>query len=257
MRTRAVFAIAANTFREALRDKILYLLFVFGIILIAASRVISWLTVGAEIKIIIDVGLAAISVFGVLTAIFIGISLVQKEIERRTVHTIITKPVHRYEFILGKFAGLALTLFVMVAVMSIILQGTVYLKEQHLSWPVMRACVLVFVELLVIVSVAIVFSSFSTPILSFLLTLLIYVIGHVSYGLVDLAEKAPSGSARILLKTLYYLLPNLESFNLKAAAVHDLVVPQGFMLASIEYGLAYTATMLLLATVIFQRRDFA
>ncbi|MBI2837440.1 MAG: ABC transporter permease [Acidobacteria bacterium] len=256
MRLGGVRAIALNTFREAIRDKILYLLVVFGLVLIGAARIISWLTVGAQIKIIVDVGLAAITIFGVLVAVFIGISLVQREIERRTIYTVVTKPIHRHEFILGKFAGLALTLLVMLFVMSALLQVAVFLKTGHASLPVLRACFLIYFELLVIVSIAILFSSFSTPILSFLLTLMLYVIGHLSYSLLDLAKHLPAGAGPFVLKVVYYVLPNLENFNLKAAAVHGLPVPTGFVLTSIEYGLVYVAAILTLSVIVFRTRDF-
>ncbi len=257
MKPIAIAAIALTSFREAVRDKILYLLLFFGLLLIATSRVISWLTVGAEIKIIIDIGLAGVSIFGVLVSIFIGISIVHKEIEHKTIYTIIPKPIHRYQFILGKFAGLAITLLLNVIVMSAMLQIAIFLKTWSWNFPVFRACVLILFELLVIVSIAILFSSFSTPILSFLLTLMLYLIGHISYNLIGLAQKAPGTLLPILLKVLYYVLPNLENFNLKTAAVHNLPVPPGFVWASIQYGLLYTAVVLLLSITIFQKRDFS
>lgn len=257
MSTAAIRAIAINSFREAIRDKILYLLVVFGLVLIATSRIISWLTVGAEIKIIIDVGLAAISFFGVLVSIFIGVSLVHKEIERRTAYAIMSKPIHRYEFIVGKFAGLALTLLIIVFVMSAILQLAIYAKTGHGSFPVLRACFLTYFEFLVIVSLGILFSSFSTPILSFLLTLMLYFIGHLSYALLELASGLKNaGLAPSILRVSYYVLPNLENFNLKAAAVHSLAVPPGFVVTSLAYGVVYCAAVLLLSTIIFHRRDF-
>jgi len=253
----AITAIALTSFREAVRDKILYLLLFFGLLLIGTSRIISWLTVGAEIKIIIDVGLAAANLFGVLLAIFIGISIVYKEIERRTIYVIVPKPIHRYEFILGKFAGLAVTLLIVLGVMSAMLQLAVFLKTWTLSYPVFRACVLLYFELLVIVSLAVLFSSFSTPILSFIFTLMLYLIGHWSYSLLDLAARAPGSVAPTLLRTLYYVLPNLENFNLKTAAVHDIAIPPGFVTSSMVYGVLYTSAVLILSMGIFQKRDFS
>ncbi|MEW6364564.1 MAG: ABC transporter permease [Acidobacteriota bacterium] len=256
MRSAAVRAIAVNSFREMIRDKILYLLLFFGLLLIVVSRVISWLTVGAEIKIIIDVGLAAISVFGVLLATFIGISIVHKEIERKTVYTIVSKPIHRYEFIAGKFLGLAWTLLLVLALMSAMLQVAIYLKTGHGNYPVLRACFLIYFEMLIVVAIAILFSSFSTPILSFLLTLGFYLVGHLSYGLIDLAAKVTSRTSQATLWILYYLLPNLENFNLKAAAVHGLPVPSGFVLTAVAYSFVYASILLLLSIVIFRKRDF-
>lgn len=253
----AVAAIARTSFREAIRDKVLYLLLFFGLLLIVTSRIISWLTVGDEIKIIVDVGLAGVNLFGVLVATFIGIGIVQKEIERRTIYTILSKPIHRYEFIIGKFAGLAWTLLVILAIMSAILQVAIYAKSGGGSLPALRACILIFFELLVVVSIAVLFSSFSTPILSFLLTLMLYVIGHLSFGLLDLANRVPGRFGPTILRVLYYVLPNLENFNLKTAAVHGLPVPPGFMLAAVEYGVLYSAVVLMLSILIFRNRDFA
>lgn len=248
-------AIALNTFREAIRDRILYLLLVFAVLMIAASRALSWLTVGSEEKIVKDIGLAAISVFGVATAIFVGVGLVFKEIEKRTIYTLIAKPIHRSQFILGKYLGLVLVLAVNVSIMTVFFYGLLLAK----GWAdaaMARAVFLTFVELILVTAIAILFSSFSTPILSSLFTVTVFVIGHLSWGLQMLAERAQGGAARGLCQALYWVLPNLERLNVRGLVVHGQSVPFEQVALATVYGVSYTVIVLALATVVFRRRDF-
>ncbi|HEY3175600.1 MAG TPA: ABC transporter permease [Candidatus Polarisedimenticolia bacterium] len=248
-------AIAANTFREAIRDRILYLLLAFAILMIVSSRILSYLTVGAEEKIVKDIGLAAISLFGVATAIFVGVGLVFKEIEKRTVYTLVSKPIRRSQFILGKYLGLVMVLAVNVAVMTTVF----YLLLAFKGWmdiALTSAIVLIFVELMLVTAFAILFSSFSTPILSSLFTVTVYVIGHLSWGLLLLADRIEGGAGRALCRLLYRGLPNLEALNVKGMVVHGLEVPPAQVLFASVYGLSYTLIVLALAVLVFRRRDF-
>jgi len=248
--------IALNTFKEAVRDRILYLLLFFAAVSILFSRVLALLTVGDRTKIVKDVGLASISLFGALMAILIGTGLVYKEIEKRTIFTLISKPIRRHEFLLGKFFGLALTLFVMLLSMSVIFLALVFFQTWTIEWRMLAAIFFIFVELLLLTAVAILFSCFSTPILSSLFALSFYLIGHFSWSLETLIKKARPGATRTFLQALYTILPDLENFSLKTEVVHGLPIPASHMLYSTAYGIVYSAFILALAILIFRKRDF-
>ncbi len=222
-----IAAIAGITFKEAKRDRVLYLLFFFAATGIVAARVLAVLTVGDRIKIIKDVGLASISFFGVLMAILIGTGLVYKEIDKKTIFTLLAKPLHRAEFILGKFLGLVLTLFVMTLAMTLIFLAIVYAHTLRIETPLLVAVGFIFLELVLITAVAVLFSCFSTPILSSLFTLAFYLIGHLSWGLELIIRKMRPGAGRILVRGLYAVLPDLENFNFKTEVVHGLPIPAG------------------------------
>jgi ABC-type transport system involved in multi-copper enzyme maturation permease subunit len=251
-----IAAIAGITFKEAKRDRILYLLFFFAALGIVASRVLAILTVGDRVKIIKDVGLASISIFGVLMAILIGTGLVYKEIDKKTIYTLLAKPLHRSEFILGKFLGLVLTLFVMTAAMTLIFLAIVYAHTLKIEAGLLVAVAYIFLEFVLITAVAILFSSFSTPILSSLFALAFYLIGHLSWGLELIIRKMPSGAGKTLVKGLDLILPDLENFNFRTEVVYGLPIPPGIYLSSLLYGVCYTAFILGLAVLIFRRRDF-
>jgi ABC-type transport system involved in multi-copper enzyme maturation permease subunit len=251
-----IAAIAGITFKEAKRDRVLYLLFFFAALGIIAARVLAVLTVGDRIKIIKDVGLASISLFGVLMAILIGTGLVYKEIDKKTIFTLLAKPLHRAEFILGKFLGLVLTLFVMTLAMTLIFLAIVYAHTLRIETPLLVAVGFIFLELVLITAVAVLFSCFSTPILSSLFTLAFYLIGHLSWGLELIIRKMRPGAGRTLVRGLYAFLPDLENFNFKTEVVHGLPIPPGIYLSSVLYGVCYTAFILGLAVLVFRRRDF-
>jgi ABC-type transport system involved in multi-copper enzyme maturation permease subunit len=249
-------AIARNTFREAMRDRILYLLFFFAAAAIVFSRVLAILTVGDRVKIIKDVGLAAISLFGVLMAILMGTGLVYKEIDKRTILTLLAKPISRFQFLLGKYLGLVLTLFIMTSLMAFIFLGVLYAHTLRIEWPMMAAILFIFIELLLVTAVAILFSTFSTPILSSLFALSFYLIGHLSWSLETIILKMSPGTGRTMVRILDTILPDLENFNFKTEAVHGLAIPSGAYLSSALYGLFYSAFVLGLAVLVFRKRDF-
>jgi ABC-type transport system involved in multi-copper enzyme maturation permease subunit len=249
-------AIAGITFKEAKRDRILYLLFFFAALGIVASRVLAILTVGDRIKIIKDVGLASISIFGLLMAILIGTGLVYKEIDKKTIYTLLAKPLRRSEFILGKFLGLVLTLFIMTVAMTAIFLVLVYAQTLRIETRLLVAVAYIFVELVLVTAVAILFSSFSTPILSSLFALGFTLIGHLSWGLELILKKMRPGTGKALVRALFLVLPDLENFNFKTEVVHGLPIPPGIYLTSLLYGVCYTAFILGLAILIFRRRDF-
>lgn len=260
-----ILIIAYNTFREAIRDKILYNLLVFALIIILGGYLLSTLTLGEQGKIILDLGLGSMNIFGVLIAIFVGIGLVNKEIERKTIYTIIAKPVARYQFLIGKYFGLVMTLFVNLLVMVIGFYCSFYLQktgwlflhapEVHLSLGFYQAVYLIFIELMIITGVAIFFSTFTTTTLAAIFTLFIYLIGHLIGTVKELGTKLDPIS-RGALETVYYLFPNLEKFNIKAEVVHNIPISNEYIWMSTLYGALYIAILLTGASLIFQKRDF-
>ena len=265
----AIRLIAVNVFRESVRDKVLYNLVLFAILLIGASYLIGQLTAGQDVKIIKDLGLAAISVFGLFIAVFIGIGLVSKEVERRSIYSLLAKPVHRYHIVAGKYLGLVLTLLVNVSIMT----AALYVVLAYMSWgevytqlkgydpatmdpAMMKAVVLILVELAVITAIALFFSTFSTPIMSAVFTFGLYVVGHFSADLRDFGQVVDNPATARLARALYWMLPNLASFDVKAQVVHGVPVPAGYIAVSVAYAVSYIAVLLAAAMFIFSRRDF-
>ena len=250
-----VLSIALNTFRENLRDKLLYNLLIFALLMIGSSLILMRLTLGEFHRMILDIGLGSINFFGVLIAIFVGIGLVSKEIEKKTIYTIVSKPVARYQFLLGKYMGLCLTLLVNTAIMVVGLLAVLYFQDVPIHLVLFEALGMIFLEFMVVIAVALLFSTFSSATLSAIFTLAIYVIGHLTPDLKAFGQKM-EGLGRMVLEGMYYVLPNLERFNLKGHVTHQLEVPTGDLLLIASYGMTYTALLLMLASVIFQRRDF-
>ena len=259
--------IARNTFREAIRDKVLYNLLIFTGIVIVASVFLGQLTIGQDLRVIKDVGLASMSLFGVLIATFVGTSLVHKEIRRKTIYNIISKPIHRYEFILGKYCGLLWTMFIDLIIMMVVLFVVIVLHKLFFPQPMqgtdpigyaslLKAAILIFFELMLITSIAILFSTISTPTLSVFFTLSIYVIGHLAVDIKELGAGLESVFLKGLCYLCYYLLPNLDNFNIRAEMVRGIFVSGRFMFYSIFYGLLYMAAVLLISILSMERKEF-
>ena len=254
-----IVAIASNAFREAVRDRVLYNLVVFVLLLTAGAIFLGELSAGEESKIIVDLGLGAMLLFGVFIAIFVGVGLVYKEIERRTLYAILSKPVGRGQFLLGKYLGLCLTLLINVMVMGIgVSLALIYVRRgwDPLAIRIWPAICLIYFELMIITAVALVFSSFSTPALSALLTFLVFIIGHFSADLKTLAGTSNSAAARFLLHTLYYLLPNLANFSAITPAAHGVIPSSASFALAALYLVVYVSVLLAAAILIFGRRNF-
>jgi ABC-type transport system involved in multi-copper enzyme maturation permease subunit len=251
----AIAAIALNTFREAIRDRILYLILAFALLLIATSHFVSLLTVGSEVKIVKDLGLSSISVFGLLTAVFVGVSLVFKEIERRTVYTLLAQPVRRWQFVCGKYAGLSLVLGALVVVSGAALSAAVAFKGESPA-SLFPAIALGFVELELIAAFSVLFSSFTNPILAAVGTVATYVVGHLSWSFDLLEKRMPGDAGKALCRGLHAVLPNLDRLNVKALVVHGVPLPPGYFAAAVLYGLFYSVAVVILACLVFERREF-
>ena len=266
---KATLAIAVNVFRESVRDKILYNLVLFAILMIGASYVIGQLTAGQDVKIIKDLGLAATTLFGLFIAVFIGIGLVSKEVERRSIYSVLAKPIHRYQFVLGKYAGLVLTLVVNILVMA----AALYAVLAYMRWGIepsierawdapaldpalMTAVLLILLELMLVTAIALFFSTFSTPLLSAAFTFGITIAGHFSSDLRSLQDVVKSRVAQTIARGAYWVLPNLAPFDVKAQVVHGHHVPAGYVALVAAYGVVYIGILLVIATFVFSRRDF-
>ncbi|MEO6393546.1 MAG: ABC transporter permease subunit [Pyrinomonadaceae bacterium] len=254
-----IFAIARNAFREAVRDRVLYNLVFFVLLLTGCAIFLGELSGGEEAKIIVDMGLSAMLVFGAFIAIFVGVGLVYKEIEKRTVYAIFAKPVGRGEFLVGKYLGLCLTLLVNIVVMGVgVSLALIYVKRgwNPLAVSIWPSVLLIYCELIVLTAVALLFSTFSSPALSALMTFFIFIIGNFSADMKLFAQTLGSNAAKLFFSALYYLLPNLSHYNFITPAGHgdrpSLAIVGGGML----YALIYSAVLLAAATLIFNRRNF-
>lgn len=252
-----IVSIATNTFREAVRDRVLYNLVLFVFIITACAVLLGDLTDGQEARTIVNIGTNAILLFGAFISIFVGVGLVSKEIEKRTVFAIFSKPVQRYEFIIGKYLGLCATLFVNTVAMGLgVTIALVYVGGTALIGPSWSAITLIFFELMIVTSVAILFSSFSTPALSALLTFLVFLIGHLSSSLRDLAATLESAVSRFILEALYYILPNLSLFSFRTEAALGMSATPEMILGSLAYAIAYITVVVTITALIFSRRNF-
>jgi ABC-type transport system involved in multi-copper enzyme maturation permease subunit len=266
---RAIGWIAINVFRESVRDKVPYNLLFFAVLMMGASYLIGQLTAGQDVKIIKDLGLAAISLFGLFIAVFIGIGLVSKEVERRSIYSLLSKPVERHHVVVGKYAGLVLTLGVNLAGMAIALYavlGFIAWKQGPIAagaWEapaldpaLVEAVALTWLELAIVTAIALFFSTFSTPLLSAALTFAVFVAGRFSADLRNVKDVLDSPAAAALASGIYWILPNLSGFDVRSQVVHGQAVPAGYLAVTALYGVVYISILVVAASLIFSRRDF-
>ena len=250
-------AIAKNAFREAVRDRVLYNLILFVLLIVACAILLGDLTDGQEVRTVTNIGLNAMLLFGTFIAIFVGVGLVSKEVEKRTVYGIFSKPVRRYEFVLGKYLGLCLTLLVNVAIMGVGLSlALVYVGGRSQVGIIWGAIFLIFLELAIVTAVAMVFSSFSTPALSALLTFIVFLIGHLSSSLRELAQSLQSKPAQFILEAVYWLMPNLANFSFRTEAANGMLPNSSMLIGGTLYAIVYAAILLLISATIFSKRNF-
>src|SRR5690242_3948697 len=252
----SVFAVAGNTFRETIRDKILYNLVFFAVLLIGASVLLGTLTLGEQARIVNDLGLASINLVAVIVAVFVGIGLVSKEIERRTIYTILARPITRVQFLLGKYLGLVFIVVVNVAIMFAMFLVTVWLSGFGIHGALFQAIELMVVEALLVMAIALFFSTFSSSTLSASMAIGMYIVGHLTSDLKLIAEKSPYEATKVLMTVLYYLCPNLEALNIKGQAASGVPIAIATQALATTYGLLYTGLLLVGAWIIFERLEF-
>ncbi len=250
-----ILSLALNTFRETIRDRILYAILIFALLMIGSTLFLGSLTIGQDYKILLDVGLASIELFGVAIAIFVGTSLLHKELDKKTVFIVLTKPVARWQFLIGKFLGLSATLGILLILMGSAFLGLVFWKAGSVLPGLVGAIGMIGLQLMLLVAVSLFFSTFSSPVLSMILTFCLYVIGHNTENLHILSQRAGDGT-RMVADALYAILPNLSAFDVKNAVVYGGSIAPGQWLWAIAYGGLYAAALLAVASGIFERREF-
>lgn len=250
-----ILAVARNTFRETVRERVLYNLVFFAIVMMLSGLLLGELSVRQDEKIIKDIGLAAMELFGSLIAIFVGVGLVSKEIERRSLYPLLAKPITREQFLIGKFLGLVFTLLVNVAVMAAGLYLTLFSTSRGFDVHLLEAIFPIFLALVLTVAIAVLFSVFTSSALAAVGSVTLVLVGRymdVLKHIDQVAPAAPSG----LLRVLYAVLPNFQYFDFKNRVVYGDPVPAGDLLWVTAYGLVYAAVLLGIALAIFRRRDF-
>jgi ABC-type transport system involved in multi-copper enzyme maturation permease subunit len=252
---RNIVNIGLNTFRETVRDKVLYNLVLFALIMIASSYILGQISIYQEVKIIKDLGLAAIAVFGTVIAIFIGVGLVSKEIDKRSLYALLPKPITRTQFILGKYSGLCLTLVVNVTIMSAGLYALLYYMTGGFEPALLKAIYLIYLELALVTAIALLFSTFTSSVLSIVFTGFLYVAGHFSTELKNLQTVVESDLLPQITRVFYYALPNFRNFDVKARVVAGDTVPSTLLGYSTAYAGVYIILLLVVAAVVFNRRN--
>jgi ABC-type transport system involved in multi-copper enzyme maturation permease subunit len=252
-----IWAIAANGFREVIRDRILYFIGFFALLMAFALRLLPEIAVGTHQKIFLDLGLAAIGLLGVIVAVFVGTGLINKEIDKRTILVLIPKPLSRAEFILGKHLGLSWVLAVMLGVMLVIyLLMLLGMKVSFQALPLIVSVFYLGLELILIAAVAIAFGVFTSSILATLMTFGVYLMGHISKDLIQLGIISKNPNILAITKNIYLILPDLERLNFRNEAVYGLLPSADVLMGNALYSLVYTGLLLGISILIFSRRQF-
>lgn len=252
-------SIAWHTFMESVRERVLYNLVAFALLMFGTAILVGSISVGIEHLIIVNLGLSSISVFGLMMAIFIGITLVWKEIDKRTIFSILAKPVRRWEFILGKYAGLMLTLLINTAVMTAGFYLALLYAKRKLEIGdliALQAIYFILLQLALVVGLALFFSCISTPVLSAVFTFCLFVIGNLLGDIRWFGESTGSALVMSLTAVLYYVVPNFGNFNVISQTAHGQAVPAHLIGFNSLYALLYLAVILSAAILVFERREF-
>lgn len=254
-----VWAVASNVFRETIRDRILLLIIFFAVLLLLGARLLPDLSAGAEYKLILDLGLGVIHLFGLVVAVFLGTSLLSKEIDKRTIFILVAKPLGRAEFIVGKHLGLSAVIGVLLLLMSLCFFGVIALEHipvDNLVGPLLLSVLFAYIELLVIVAAALFFGTFASSVMASIFTFSLYLVGHFTQDLLKLGAISKSASVEQFTRAMYIVLPDLERLNLRNDAVFGQVPVSADLFNNGVYGLLYTGILLGLAITIFSRREF-
>ena len=257
MNSGRIIKIAKNVFLEAIRDRILYIIGLFTVLMVAAVRLIPELSVGTEDKIILDFGLAVISILGLIVTVFVGTGLVNKEIEKRTVYILVAKPLSRSELIIGKHIGLSGVLAVLLMAMTVI-YGLI-LSLSGIDYPVgsiLVTVIFIFIQLSLLGAVAILFGVFTSSLLATLFTFGIYLMGNLSRDLVKLGDLSDNPEIKKLMMGLYVVLPDLSRLDLKNDSVYGLLPSMDNLFTNLAYALLYTMLLLSITIAMFARREF-
>ena len=251
--------IAIHTFKESVREKVLYNLVVFALLLIGSAVLFASISLGVERLMLVNLGLSSIAIFGLLMAIFIGIGLVSKEIDRRTIHNLLSKPVRRFEFIVGKYLGLLLTLAVNTGIMTGGFYLALYYVERRLG-PAdllpLEAIYFILLQLAIVVGFALLFSCVSSPILSAFFTFCVYVVGNFLGDIRWFGHQSGSAIFEKITSAVYYLLPNFSNFQVISQSAHGSAVPCYLLVSGSLYALLYVTILISASILIFEEREF-
>ncbi len=254
--SRQLAALATTTFREAIRDRILYSLLFFAALLLLVSVAMQEFTIGDQDKVVRSTALGAIRMFGSIISLFLGIGLVYKELERKTIYTLVAKPLNRGTFLLGKYLGLMGVIAVQLGLMGLMYVALLTLQQGFPQSGVFISWYLLYLELAFLTAWALLFSSYSSPTMAGSFCLSIFVIGHLADDIALFGRQAESETLRSAAEVIYWLLPNFEVFNAAPLAAHNLPIPVDMITGATAYGLGYTAVVLVAAVMVFSTRDF-
>ena len=254
--SRQLTALAKTTFREAIRDKVLYSLLFFAALLLLVSMAMQEFTIGDQDKVVRSTALGAIRLFGSIISVFLGIQLVYKELERKTIYTLAAKPLARWTLLLGKYLGLMGVLLVQLLLMGLFYVILITVQQGFPSSSVFVSWFLLYLELGLLTAWALLFSAYSSPTVATAFCLSIFAIGHLADDIALFGRQADSESLRQVAEVVYWLLPNFEVFNAAPLAAHNLPVPGAMVTGAVAYGLGYTAVVLVIAMSVFATRDF-
>jgi ABC-type transport system involved in multi-copper enzyme maturation permease subunit len=250
--------VAINTFREAVRDRVLYNLVFFALMMIGAAILVGQISIGIERLVIVNLGLTAISVFGLVMSIFIGVGLVYKEIEKRTLYTLLAKPIRRWQFLVGKYGGLLLTLFVNTFFMTLGLAAALFYVGRPFvrsDGAILVAIYFILLEFALVTAVALFFSCFSSPMLSTLFTLGIYITGIFVGDIRNVGEFTRNQGIIYVTRFLYYVVPNFHNFNAISAAAHGEAIPFALFWQNTLYAVLYVVLVLIVSSAVFSYRN--
>jgi Cu-processing system permease protein len=253
---RAFFALALNAFREARRNRVTLIVGLFAAVLVIASSLVMEVTVVTFDRVLTDVGIGGMSIMLAFLAVFLSSSQLSREIERRTIFLVVSKSISRTTFLLARFAGNMLTLAVLLLTMGAIFVAVVVVLGREVTSAQLAAISMLWTELLVLSAVGFLISSFAGQLVSAIVTVSVYFVGHLSADVYELAQKAKEPLLRGLGKGIYYILPNLARLNYRPRATYNVAPGLSLMLESTAYAFLYTGVLLAVAALIFSRRDF-
>jgi ABC-type transport system involved in multi-copper enzyme maturation permease subunit len=252
---RSIYVIARNTVSDALSRVILQIILVFAIMFLVIGFFFTFMTPGEEDKMLKDLGLTAITVFGLVLAIFMGVSLIQPEIERRTIYAVLAKPVRRLEFVLGKYLGAIVVLALSIVIMGIVLVGALFLKQQVWSPSLLVALIGTFFTLMIMTGLVMMISTFASGLMATVCGFLFWSIGYSQIYIKQLAEHADNAVSRGVLMALNAVLPNFTNLDLRPAVVDGAVIPALLLGKMALYGIGYTVVVIAIAAILFNERE--
>jgi ABC-type transport system involved in multi-copper enzyme maturation permease subunit len=249
-----IFIIAKNTFKETIRDRILYAILAFAVLFLLSTVIFGSISLGEDIKVIKDFGLAGIYIFSIIIAIFLGTSLIYKEIEKKTLYILLSKPVSSVQFIVGKYFGLFASVVLNIAVMSIIYLGIIAYKGGGFDYLSLWSLLLLVFETSIFIGLTILFSTITTPLAGMIYSVIVLYIGH-SLSLLKQASAQSNQFMKILTDIVYYGFPNLEKFNIRNLVVYGANVTSSEIIFPIFYSIFFTIILLWISSFALKKKD--